>query len=65
MQDSYNKNMKKFLLFLSMFFIMQTAHATVLEAGVSLSDVSELDLLIKKIKADKRIYEVHHITSLS
>ena len=31
----------------------------VLEAGVSLSDVSELDLLIKKMLSDKRIYDVH------
>ncbi len=31
----------------------------VLEASVSLSDVSELDLLIKKMLSDKRIYDVH------
>ena len=31
----------------------------ILEASVSLSDVSELDLLIKKMMADKRIYDVH------
>ncbi|MBQ8352725.1 MAG: bifunctional (p)ppGpp synthetase/guanosine-3',5'-bis(diphosphate) 3'-pyrophosphohydrolase [Clostridia bacterium] len=31
----------------------------ILEASVSLSDVSELDLLIKKMLADKRIYDVH------
>ena len=31
----------------------------VLEASVSLSDVSELDLLIKKMLLDKRIYDVH------
>lgn len=34
----------------------------VLEASVSLSDISEVDLLIKKMQADKRIYEVHRIT---
>ena len=37
----------------------------ILEASVSLSDISEVDLLIKKMKADKRIYDVHRITSLS
>ena len=37
----------------------------VLEASVSLTDISEVDLLIKKMQADKRIYEVHRITSLS
>lgn len=31
----------------------------ILEASVSLSDVSELDLLIKKMLTDKRIYDVH------
>ena len=31
----------------------------ILEASVSLSDVSELDLLIKKMLLDKRIYNVH------
>ena len=31
----------------------------ILEASVSLSDVSELDLLIKKMLLDKRIYDVH------
>lgn len=36
----------------------------ILEASVSLSDISEVDLLIKKMKADKRIYDVHRITSL-
>ena len=34
-------------------------------AAVSLSDISEVDMLIKKMQADKRIYEVHRITSLS
>ena len=37
----------------------------VLEASISLTDISEVDLLIKKMQADKRIYEVHRITSLS
>ncbi len=37
----------------------------VLEAQISLTDGSEVDLLIKKMQADKRIYEVHRITSLS
>ena len=40
-------------------------HDAILEASVSLSDISEVDLLIKKMKADKRIYDVHRITSLS
>ena len=31
----------------------------ILEASVSLSDISELDLLIKKMLQDKRIYDVH------
>ena len=31
----------------------------ILEASVALSDVSELDLLIKKMLLDKRIYDVH------
>ncbi|MBE7067732.1 MAG: bifunctional (p)ppGpp synthetase/guanosine-3',5'-bis(diphosphate) 3'-pyrophosphohydrolase [Clostridiales bacterium] len=37
----------------------------VLEASISLTDISEVDSLIKKMQADKRIYEVHRITSLS
>ncbi len=40
-------------------------HDAILEAQISLSDSSEVDLLIKKMQADKRIYEVHRITSLS
>ena len=40
-------------------------HDAVLEASVSLTDISEVDLLIKKMQADKRIYKVHRITSLS
>ncbi len=35
----------------------------VLEAQISLSDSSEVDLFIKKMQADKRIYEVHRITA--
>lgn len=37
----------------------------ILEASISLADISEIDLLIKKMEADKRIYKVHRITSLS
>ncbi len=37
----------------------------VLEASISLTDISEVDLLLKKIQADKRIYNVHRITSLT
>ncbi len=37
----------------------------VLEASISLTDVSEVDMLIKKLKIDKRIYDVHRITTLS
>ena len=37
----------------------------ILEAQISLTDISEVELLIKKLQADKRIYEVHRITSLS
>jgi len=40
-------------------------HDAILEASISLADISEVDLLIKKMQADKRIYEVHRITSLS
>jgi len=40
-------------------------HDAILEASISLADISEVDLLIKKMKADKRIYDVHRITSLS
>ena len=40
-------------------------HDAILEASISLSDISEVDSLIKKMKADKRIYDVHRITSLS
>ena len=40
-------------------------HDAILEASISLTDISEVDLLIKKMQADKRIYEVHRITSLS
>ena len=37
----------------------------VLEASISLTDIGEVDMLMKKMQADKRIYEVHRITSLS
>lgn len=37
----------------------------VLEASISLTDVSAVDTLIKKLCADKRIYDVHRATSLS
>ena len=37
----------------------------ILEAQISLTDVSEVEMLIKRLTADKRIYEVHRITSLS
>ena len=37
----------------------------VLEASISLTDIAEVDMLIKKMQADKRVYEVHRITSLS
>ena len=37
----------------------------VLEASISLADVSEVDMLVKKMLADKRIYDVHRITSLT
>ncbi len=37
----------------------------ILEASISLTDIGEVDMLIKKMQADKRIYEVHRITSLS
>ena len=40
-------------------------HDAVLEASISLTDISEVDQLIKKMQTDKRIYEVHRITSLS
>ncbi|MBQ9730169.1 MAG: bifunctional (p)ppGpp synthetase/guanosine-3',5'-bis(diphosphate) 3'-pyrophosphohydrolase [Clostridia bacterium] len=37
----------------------------VLEATIQLTDVSEVDMLFKKLQLDKRVYEVHRITSLS
>ena len=40
-------------------------HDAILEASISLTDIAEVDMLIKKMQADKRIYEVHRITSLS
>ena len=37
----------------------------VLEASIRLTDVSEMDLLIKKLRSDKRIYDVNRLTTLS
>ena len=37
----------------------------ILEASISLADISDIDLLIKRMQADKRIYNVHRITTLS
>ena len=37
----------------------------ILEASISFTDITEVDQLIKKMQSDKRIYEVHRITSLS
>ena len=37
-------------------------HDAILEASISLADNSEVDSLIKKIKQDKRIYDVHRTT---
>ena len=34
----------------------------VLEASISLTDISEVDSLFKKMQSDKRIYEVHRTT---
>ena len=34
----------------------------ILEASISLTDISEIDQLIRKLQGDKRIYEVHRIT---
>ena len=40
-------------------------HDAILEASISLGDIAEVDQLIKKMKSDRRIYDVHRITSLS
>lgn len=40
-------------------------HDAILEASISLGDIAEVDQLIKKMKLDRRIYDVHRITSLS
>lgn len=37
----------------------------VLEASIRLTDVSEVDMLIKKLRSDKRIYDVSRMTTLS
>ncbi|MBR2341185.1 MAG: bifunctional (p)ppGpp synthetase/guanosine-3',5'-bis(diphosphate) 3'-pyrophosphohydrolase [Clostridia bacterium] len=34
----------------------------ILEASVSLADISEVDMLVKKMLGDKRIFDVHRIT---
>ena len=39
--------------------------SAVLDASISISDSNEVDLLIKKLQTDSRIYEVHRTTSLS
>lgn len=40
-------------------------HDAVLEASIRLTDISEMDLLIKKLRSDKRIYDVNRLTTLS
>ena len=40
-------------------------HSAVIDASISIADSNEVDLLIKKLQANNRIYEVHRITSLS
>ena len=40
-------------------------HDAVLEASISLTDVSEVDMLIKRLCSDKRVFDVSRITSLS
>ena len=40
-------------------------HDAVLDASISLADIAEVDMLIKKMVADKRIYDVRRVTSLS
>ena len=37
----------------------------ILEAAVAIADTAEADLLIKKMLADRRVFDVHRITSLS
>ena len=37
----------------------------IVDATISISDTAEIDLLIRKMQADKRIYEVYRVTSLS
>ena len=39
-------------------------HDAVLEASISLTDVSDVDMLLKKLRADKRIYDVSRFTSV-
>ena len=40
-------------------------HDAVLDASISLADIAEVDMLIKKMIADKRIYDVRRVTSMS
>ncbi len=40
-------------------------HDAVMEAIISFADLGEVDMLIKKMQSDRRIYEVRRITSLS
>jgi len=37
----------------------------IVETTVSLADVTSLDILFKKLLSDKRVYDVHRVTSLS
>ena len=37
----------------------------IVDATISISDTAEIELLIRKMQGDKRIYEVHRITSSS
>lgn len=39
-------------------------HDAVLDASISLADISEVDMLMKKMLSDKRIYDVRRVTSL-
>ena len=41
---------------------MDKSGDAILEASVSLADISEVDMLIKKMLGDKRIFDVHRIT---
>ena len=41
---------------------MDKSGDAILESSVSLADISEVDMLIKKMLGDKRIFDVHRIT---